>query len=48
VAEGIGLSEPVVAAVDEAARVVMDLVRGAGPARSGGKPVGSGGFVTKE
>ena len=48
VVEGIGLSEPVAAAVDEAARVVMDLVRGAGPARSGGKPAGSGGFVTKE
>ena len=32
VAEGIGLSEPVAAAVDEAARVVMDLVRGTGPA----------------
>ena len=44
VAEGIGLSEPVAAAVDEAARVVMDLVRGAGPARSGGKPAGSGGL----
>jgi hypothetical protein len=27
VAEGIGLSEPVVAAVDEAARMVMDLVK---------------------
>jgi len=48
VAEGIGLSEPVAAAVDEAARVVMELVRGAGPARPGGKPAGSGGFVTKE
>jgi hydrogenase maturation protease len=32
VAEGIGLSEPVAAAVDEAARVVMDLVREPGPA----------------
>jgi len=32
VAEGIGLSEPVAAAVEEAARVVMDLVREPGPA----------------
>ncbi len=32
VAEGIGLSEPVASAVDEAARVVMDLVREPGPA----------------
>jgi hydrogenase maturation protease len=32
VTEGIGLSEPVAAAVDEAARVVMDLVREPGPA----------------
>jgi len=32
VAEGIGLSEPVAAAVDEAARVVMGLVREPGPA----------------
>jgi hypothetical protein len=49
VAEGIGLSEPVAAAVDEAARVVLDLVReaaGAGP--PGGKSASSGGFVTKE
>ena len=49
VAEGIGLSEPVTAAVDEAARKVMDLVREAsGPAPPGGKPVSSGGFATKE
>ena len=51
VAEGIGLSEPVAAAVDEAVRVVMDLVRDgerAGPARPGGKPASSGGFATKE
>jgi len=49
VAEGIGLSEPVAAAVDEAARMVMDLVRDApGPAPPGGKPVNSGGFATKE
>jgi hydrogenase maturation protease len=32
VAEGIGLSEPVAAAVDEAARVVVGLVREPGPA----------------
>ena len=48
VAEGIGLSEPVAAAVDKAARVVMDLVRGAGPAGSGGKPASGGGSATKE
>ena len=55
VAEGIGLSEPVAAAVDEAARVVMDLVREAGGAAppggrpaTGGKPASSGGFATKE
>jgi len=49
VAEGIGLSEPVTAAVDEAARKVMDLVREAsGPAAPGGRPVSSGGFATKE
>jgi hydrogenase maturation protease len=49
VAEGIGLSEPVTAAVAEAARMVMDLVRDAsGPAPPGGKPVSSGGFATKE
>jgi hydrogenase maturation protease len=49
VAEGIGLSGPVTAAVDEAARKVMDLVREAsGPAPPGGKPVSSGGFATKE
>jgi hydrogenase maturation protease len=48
VAEGMGLSEPVAAAVDEAARVVMDLVRGTGPAGPGGKPASSGGFATKE
>ena len=49
VAEGIGLSEPVTAAVGEAARKVMDLVReAAGPAPPGGKPVDSGGFATKE
>ena len=49
VAEGIGLSEPVAAAVDEAARVVLDLVReAAGDAPSGGKPASSGGFATKE
>jgi hydrogenase maturation protease len=48
VAEGIGLSEPVAAAVDEAARVVIDLVRGAaGAAPPGRKPAG-GGFATKE
>jgi hydrogenase maturation protease len=55
VAEGIGLSEPVTAAVDEAARMVMGLVAEApGPAPPGGKPatsgkpVSSGGFATKE
>jgi hydrogenase maturation protease len=49
VAEGIGLSEPVAAAVDEAARVVLDLVREAGGAAPpGGKPASSGGFATKE
>ena len=49
VAEGIGLSEPVAAAVDEAARVVLDLVReAAGNAPPGGKPASSGGFATKE
>jgi hydrogenase maturation protease len=51
VAEGIGLSEPVAAAVEKAARVVMDLVRGTGPGQvpgSGGKPASSGGFATKE
>lgn len=48
VAEGIGLSEPVAAAVDEAARVVMDLVKGTGPAGPGGKPASSGGFAKKE
>ena len=49
VAEGIGLTEPVTAAVDEAARKVMDLVREApGPAPPGGKPVSSGGFAAKE
>jgi hydrogenase maturation protease len=48
VTEGIGLSGPVAAAVDEAARVVMDLVRGTGPAGPGGKPASSGGFATKE
>jgi Ni,Fe-hydrogenase maturation factor len=42
VAEGIGLSEPVAAAVDEAARVVLDLVRGSG------KSASSGGLATKE
>jgi hydrogenase maturation protease len=48
-AEGIGLSEPVAAAVEEAARMVMDLVRDIpGPAPPGGKPVNSGGFATKE
>ena len=34
--EGIGLSAPVAAAVDEAVRVVLDLVRSAGP--TGGPP----------
>ena len=49
VAEGIGLSEPVAAAVDEAARVVLDLVReAAGDAPPGGKPASSGGVATKE
>jgi hydrogenase maturation protease len=49
VAEGMGLSEPVAAAVDEAARVVMDLVRDAsGAVPPGGKPASSGGFATKE
>jgi hydrogenase maturation protease len=45
VAEGIGLSEPVAAAVDEAARVVLDLVRGgpAGLTRPGGPSASSGG-----
>ncbi len=54
VAEGIGLSGPVAAAVEEAARVVMELVRdggradGAGSAPPGGKSGTSGGFATKE
>lgn len=48
VTEGIGLSEPVAAAVDEAARVVMDLVKAAGPDGPGGKPASGGGFATKE
>jgi hydrogenase maturation protease len=48
VEEGIGLSEPVAAAVDEAARVVMDLVRSAGGAGEAGRPASSGGFATKE
>jgi len=49
VAEGIGLSEPVAAAVDEAARVVMDLVRDdSGAVPPGGKPASTGGFTTKE
>jgi hydrogenase maturation protease len=45
VAEGIGLSEPVAAAVDQAARVVLDLVRGgpAGLTRPGGSSADSGG-----
>jgi hydrogenase maturation protease len=45
VAEGIGLSEPVAAAVDEAARVVLDLVRDgpAGLTRPGGPSANSGG-----
>jgi hydrogenase maturation protease len=45
VAEGIGLSEPVAAAVDEAARVVLDLVGGghAGLTRPGGSSASSGG-----
>lgn len=48
VAEGIGLSAPVAAAVDEAARVVLYLVRDAtGAVPPGGKPA-SGGFATKE
>jgi len=51
VAEGIGLSEPVAAAVGDAAQVVMDLVRGGGRAglpRPGGSSVSSGGPATKE
>jgi hydrogenase maturation protease len=57
VAEAIGLSEPVAAAVDEAAGVVLDLVRGghAGltppggeSASSGGESASSGGAATKE
>jgi hydrogenase maturation protease len=38
--EGIGLSDPVTAAVDEAVRVVLDLVRAAGTeaATAGGQP----------
>ena len=51
VAEGIGLSEPVAAAVGEAVRMVMDLVRDggpAGPSQPGGKSASSGGFATKE
>jgi hydrogenase maturation protease len=45
VAEGMGLSEPVAAAVDEAARVVLDLVRGghAGLSRPGGSSANNGG-----
>jgi hydrogenase maturation protease len=37
VAEGIGLSEPVAAAVDEAARVVVELVKGPGGKSGSGK-----------
>jgi hydrogenase maturation protease len=50
VAEGIGLSEPVAAAVGEAARVVLDLVRGghAGLSRPGGSSADSGGAPAKE
>ena len=54
VAEGIGLSGAVAAAVEEAARVVMELVRdggrayGAGSAPPGGNSATSGGFATKE
>jgi hydrogenase maturation protease len=48
VTEGIGLSEPVAAAVDEAARVVMDLVSGTGPAGLSGKPASGGRSATKE
>jgi hydrogenase maturation protease len=54
VAEGIGLSEPVAAAVDEAARVVMGLVRDggqaghAGPAPPGGESASSSGIAAKE
>jgi hydrogenase maturation protease len=43
VAEGIGLSEPVAAAVDEAVRVVLGLVRD-----TGGKPANSSGVAAKE
>ena len=44
VAAGIGLSEPVAAAVDEAVRMVLELVREApGPAPPGGKPVTAAG-----
>jgi len=43
VAEGIGLSEPVAAAVGEAARVVLGLVRG-----TGGKAANSSGVAAKE
>jgi hypothetical protein len=39
VAEGIGLSEPVAAAVDEAVRVVLDLATRTGP---GGQEPGAG------
>jgi hydrogenase maturation protease len=53
VAEGIGLSGPVAAAVDEAVRVVMGLVREsgqAGPGGPGGKPASTsnGGFAARE
>ena len=43
VAEGIELSEPVAAAVDEAVRVVLGLVRA-----TGGKPANSSGVAAKE
>ena len=46
--ERIGLSAPVTAAVDEAVRIVLDLVRAAEPARGGsvaeGRPANEGGL----
>ncbi len=47
VAEEIGLSEPVAAAVDEAARVVVDLIKGARRTGAAGKS-GSGKLAAKE
>jgi len=41
VEEGIGLSKPVAAAVDEAVRIILDLVRAAGTAGTAGADTGA-------